>query len=330
MERILSIECGFGYTKVAIMENGIITHRAKEMDSVVELTTVDFNSDLKIVNDSIYDYEGKKYLVGGTALQAVSENAKVLDVIDYDTFKYVTPILFKKYTTKLKGDFNKVVLSISYAYYEKAGEYKKFVADKTGYPIENIFVIPQSAAGKRALDNVGLDINNPSKKTKLVNYLIVDGGYNTLDISLVLDGKLLPVNIKGYAGEGVIKIANKLIPHIKSLSNEDVSFSKARQIIETRKYVLRGKSYEVSEFIDKAINDYIIGLGKFLEDNYKLQMNNIENIVIFGGLAELVRSKKDVFDTMYSPQFVKIPTEDSEYYNCIGAFYAPGVMKELV
>lgn len=322
--RILSLDVGFGFTKSAVMEEGIIVQKNKEMDSIVELNAIEDTSDLRVINDSIYDYDGKKFLVGGNALQAVSEEAKVLDVTDYETFKYITPILVKKYLAKYKGDFNRIVLTISRAYYEKSGEYKKFVSDNTGIPASNIYVLPQSAAGKLAIDKMGLDLENPSKKSKYMNYLIIDGGYNTLDISLVLEGKLMPINMKGYAGMGVIKIAEKLIKHVKELSGEDLSYSKARQIIETRKYVLRGKPYNLEEFIDSSINDYIIEVGRFLEDKYKVQMNNIENIIIFGGLAELIRTKMDVWDTMFEPNFVRIPETSSEYYNCIGAlFYTP-------
>lgn len=321
MERILSCDFGFGFSKVAVMEDDVILDHVKEMDSIVELNTEDSLSDLKIINDSIYEYDDKKFLVGGNALQAVSSDAKVMDVNDYETFKYVTPLLLQKYMKKYKGDFNRVVLSISYAFYANSGDYKAFVAEKSGIPIENLYVLPQSAAGKLAIDNLGLDLNNPSKKGKYLNYLILDGGYNTLDVSLVLDGKLMPINIKGYPGMGVVKIANKLIPHVKELSGEDLSFSKARQIIETRKYVLRGKVYEVEEFIDSAINDYILEISKFLEENYATQMDNIENIIIFGGLAELIRSKMSVWDTLYNKNFVRIPAEDSEYYNVIGALF---------
>lgn len=327
-ERILSLDVGFGYTKSAVMEDGIIVEKNKEMDSIVELNTSEDTSDLHVINESIYDYDGKKFLVGGNALQAVSDDAKVLDVKDYDTFKYITPILVKKYLNKYKGDFNRIVLTISRAFYEKSGEYKQFVSDNTGIPVSNIYVLPQSAAGKLAIDKMGLDLENPSKKSKYLNYLIIDGGYNTLDVSLVLEGKLMPINMKGYAGMGVIRIADKLISHVKELSGEDLSYSKARQIIETRKYVLRGKVYEIDEFIDSSINDYIIEIGRFLEDKYKVQMDNIENIIIFGGLAELIRTKMKVWDTMYSPNFVRIPVSSSEYYNCIGAlFFNPPAAK---
>ena len=325
--RTLAIDAGFGYTKVAVLEDGIITHQVKEMDSIVELETEESMSDLQIINDSIYEYDGKKFLVGGNALQAVSDEAKVLDVKDYDTFKYITPLLIQKYVKRYKGDFNRIILSISYAFYKQSGDYKAFVSENTiidgnKLPIENIFVLPQSAAGKMAIDNMGLDLDNPSKKGNYLNYLILDGGYNTLDISLVLDGKLIPsTNTKGYPGMGVIRIAEKLIPHVKELSGEDISYSKARQIIETRKYVLRGKKYPVDAFIDTAINDYIVEIGKFLEEKYSTQMNNIENIIIFGGLAELIRNKMDVWNTMYSPNFVRIPESNSEYYNVIGATF---------
>jgi hypothetical protein len=324
MVRVLSLDEGFGFTKVVLMEDGVIVDRIKEMDSIVELSDADNYTNLNSLNDIIYEYEGKKYLVGGNALQAVSDNAKVLDVTDYDTFKYVAPILVNKYMKKFGGDFNRIVLTISYAFYDKSQDYKEYVAKKTGYPVENISVIPQGAAGKLAIDNIGLDPNNPSKKAKYLNYLIVDGGFNTVDISLVLEGRLMPINIKGYPGEGVIKIARQLIDHVKELSGEDISLSKARQIIETRKYVLRGKVYDVASVIDEYINKYIIGLSQLLNSKYGTQLNNIEMVIIFGGLGELIRSKMDVWDTLYNKSFVRIPTEDAEYFNVLGGvFYEP-------
>lgn len=321
MERILSCDFGFGHSKVALMENGVIVQKMKELDSVVELDTETSYSDLKIINDDIIEYDGKKFLVGGNALQAVSKNAHVLDVSDYKTFRYVTPLLLKKYMKKFKGDFNRIVLSISYAFLKESGDYRKYVSDKTGIPVSHLSILPQSAAGKLTIDNLGLDINNPSTKSQYINYLIIDGGFNTLDISLVINGKLMPVNIKGYPGMGVVKIAEQVIPHIKDLTGKDISISRARQLIENRRYVLRGKPYDLSEFIDTAVNAYIVSISKFLEENYAEQMDNIDHIIIFGGLAELIRSKMDVWNSLYQKNFVLIPAEGAEYYNVIGGLF---------
>ncbi|MCQ2209280.1 MAG: plasmid segregation protein ParM [Paludibacteraceae bacterium] len=321
MQRILSCDFGFGHSKVAILEDGVVTVKMKELDSVVELTTDASYSDLKIINDDIFEYDGKKFLVGGNALQAVGNAAKVLDVSDYETFKYVTPLLLKKYMKRFKGDFQRVMLSISTAFYERSGDYKEFVSKKAGIPASHLFVLPQSAAGKLCIDHMGLDINNPSIKTQHLNYLIIDGGFQTLDIAQVINGKLMPMNIKGYAGMGVVKIAEQLIPYIKELTGKDISVSKARQLIESRKYVLRGKPYDISEFIEKAVNNYVLSISKFLEEKYSEQMDNIDNIIIFGGLAELIRSKMDVWDSIYNKNFVKIPVDNSEYYNVIGALF---------
>lgn len=319
--RVLSCDFGFGHSKIAILEDNIITHKMKELDSVVELESSASCSDMRIINDDIYEYDGKKFLVGGNALQAVGSSAKVLDVNDYETFKYVTPLLLKKYMRKFKGDFQKVVLTISYAFYEKSGDYRKFVVEKSGIPANHLYVLPQAAAGKLCIDNLGLDVNNPSIKANYINYLILDGGFLTLDSGLVINGKLLPVNIKGYPGMGVIKIAEELIPYIKELTGKDISLSKARQVLETKKYVLRGKPYDVSQFVEKAINNYVLIMAKFLEEKYAEQMDNIDHIIIFGGLAELIRGKMDVWNSIYSKNFVLIPSDCSEYYNVLGALF---------
>ena len=56
--RILSLDVGFGFTKSAVMEEGIIVQKNKEMDSIVELNAIEDTSDLRVINDSIYDYDG--------------------------------------------------------------------------------------------------------------------------------------------------------------------------------------------------------------------------------------------------------------------------------
>ena len=204
--RVLSCDFGFGHTKVAVLEDGVIVTKMKELDSIVELNTNASYSDMKIINDDIFEYDGKKFLVGGNALQAVGNSAKVLDVSDYETFKYVTPLLLKKYMKKFKGDFQKIMLSISYAFYEKSGDYRKFVLEKTGLPASHLFVLPQAASGKLCIDNLGLDINNPSAKSAYLNYLLLDGGFNTLDAGLIINGKLESVNIHLLKANYVKKI----------------------------------------------------------------------------------------------------------------------------
>lgn len=317
--RVLSIDQGFGDVKYGYSVDGVIKEYQKETNAIVKLGN-DSESALKYSGSekNLIKRDGNYYLVGGQALQY--PDSKVINVTDYEALKDIAPLIFTKYINKYGGNVDQIVATISVAYLKYSGEYKQWLAEKLPFPIEKIKVIPQGPAAKVALDYLGLTPDNPSVHSTVKNFLGVDIGFNTVDVFLVVDGSVMPADVQGYAGMGVMKIANKVVEHSKQIGHP-ISISRARQVIYDKRLVVRGETFDFTKVIDEAIDDYIRDLKNFLEEKYSDAMTSISNLILFGGGAEVIRSRQDVWYTMYKKDFVLIPESGAEYYNMFGGLF---------
>lgn len=319
---------GLGDSKLAINDNGKITY-FKETNAITKLgTTGGYSGNEK----NIVFYQGAYYLVGKSALQY--PDATVMNVMDYESMKTITPLIALKYlggeipsaangltAQKITEDFDYVAFTLSSAFRQYSRDYHEFISSALGIPTEKVKIVPQGASCKITLDHIGLDLTNPSLKDSFKNYLIIDIGFNTIDVSNVIDGSLMPEDIKGYPLEGVVNIANHVQQHVKSDLNQEFSIPRIRTALYDKQIKVRDKVYDLTKYIEDASLDYLKHLQQFLEQNYGDRMNTIDNVILFGGGAELIKVHKDAWKEMYGEGFMQFPVTGSEFYNAVGGLY---------
>lgn len=192
-----------------------------------------------------------------------------------------------------------------------------------GLPADKVRLAPQGATAKVAIDNIGLDVDDPSHKDSYKNYLLIDIGYNTIDVCNIIDGALMPADIIGYSHVGAVLIAEEVQKEIKSKYNLDLSLPRVRNILEAKVYQKREKIFDCHDIVQTAVSNYLDTLQKFLEEHYGSRLDAISNVIILGGGAELIKLNIEKFESMYGKGFVLFPTIDGSatFYNAIGGTY---------
>jgi len=314
----LSLDIGFSSTKVAVLNDGVLTF-FKEQNAICKLGSVGGYTGKE---KNVIEFNGEYYLIGLSALQY--PDASVMNVLDYDAMKLISPLVAKKYMRNYNlDDIEFISFSLSQAFLDFSKDYKEHMIATLGLPPEKVLLAPQGATAKVAIDNIGLDVDDPSHKDSYKNYLIVDIGYNTIDVCNVIDGSLMPADISGFSHVGAILIAEEVQRLIKEKYDLDLSLPRVRNILETKIYQRRDKIYNCEEIVKTAIENYLDTLHSFLEEHYGTRMDAISNVIILGGGAELIKLNISKFEEFYGKGFVLFPTIEgsSTYYNAIGACY---------
>lgn len=314
----LCIDVGFGDTKVAEMVDGVITRYFKETNAVAKLAGESDTVKYTGTEKDVIKYKDSFYLVGKNALQY--PDAVGMNVMDYESMSFITPLIALKYINSDSEPYDSITFTLSSAFLSKSKDYKDHLIAELGIDKSRIQIIPQGAGAKVTLDNIGLDLSNPSAKNSYKNYLIVDIGFNTIDVANVIGNSLMPADIIGYQDEGIVNVARSVQTGLKS-SGVDISIPRARSVLYDKSLKVRDKVYDCTSLIDDGIKQYLNNLKTFLEKNYGERMNTIDNVILFGGGAELIKKNSELWKTLFGEGFMLSPKLDAEYYNCIGGLY---------
>lgn len=327
--KVIGLDPGFGDCKIGLMQDGVIKEYLKEVNAVAKLPD-DSDSGIKYTGKekNIIRYNNGWYLVGSGATEM--PDSKVINIDSFDALKEISPLLVKKYLGRYSSDpengsdIDLLVVTISMAYLNQAEDYKRYLSDNIPFPKDKIRIIPQGAGCKIALDNIGLNINDPSQKRSIPSYLGMDIGFSTIDAFLVINGSVMGGAIKGYPELGITKVAKFIKDKVKEVYKIEVGLTRVKEAMYEGKVFQRGVPYDIKDFINEGIIKYINDLRDFLENNYGESMSSISNVIIFGGGAEVLKTHKEIWDAMYSKDFVLMPEVGSEFYNCYGAMFFRG------
>ena len=311
MKSILGIDIGFGSVKVVFgQSDGTITNMFK-FTSVISLTEPD-----GYINDPrIYEYKGKHYYVGDDALQMPSE--AMIDITEYKNLEYYAPLFLYYVLHQLDKSPDIIVCGLSKAQLHNSGYFKEalqsFTVNNTAYNFTNIWILPQGAGSKLAIDEYG--DNFPKKQTQFhgqTNYVGVDIGFNTLDLFLVTNGKTSPNLFVGIEGEGVMKIASKIQDLIKSEHSKDISLHEAKEVLDSGLYKLRGQKFDMHDKVQDIKKAYLQEMLDLVNERFAGSLDKCDFVFLTGGGSAFFKGSQD--------GYVKVPQGAYEYYNGIGFF----------
>lgn len=318
----ICFDVGFSSTKIASISNedNIPTY-SKELNVVSDLGSENFDA-YKGNEKDIVAFNGKHYIVGKAALQ--TKDQRIMKTTDFDSMKEVTPIVATKFLKNYKpDDVEYICFTLSSAYLGNSKEFHNYLTEMLPDYNGKIKLIPQGASIKRALDNIGLDVSNPSYKNSYQNYIIVDMGFNTIDVATVINGALIPEDIQGYTHTGAVLIAEEVQKQIKNTFDITLDMNRTKAVLEDKSFKQKGEVYNCKDIVNKAVNLYLEVLRDFLEKNYGDEMKAISNVLLAGGGAEIIRDNMDQWNEYYKEGFMIIPVTigSATYLNALGGLY---------
>nr|DAS83427.1 MAG TPA: hypothetical protein [Caudoviricetes sp.] len=312
--KIFGVDIGFGDCKCVIGDETGIKNVFK-FPSVVGM--VEKN---EMVNDErLIPYLEKYFYVGEDALHLPTDT--IIDISDYNKLEYFAPLFIYKTFAMLESTPDILVLGLSIAQIKNSGYYKERIEkylEQAGVKC-NIFVLPQGAIAKLAVDKYG--INFPTENinfNKNASYILADMGFNTLDVCHVINGQTSSNLVIGLEGKGAIVMAEEVQKGIKESYNIDLSISEVKDVLVTNNFKRRGKVYACDKLVSDAKLNYQNMLIEIIEANFGKVLDKVDNLIMVGGGATFFKTEPT--------SFMQAPKNKPEYYNAIG-YYEYGLQK---
>ena len=314
--KILGIDIGFSSVKCAYGDSS-----SKEPTKLFKFPSIvgvmEKNEHIK--DNRSFDYCDKSYYVGEDALQLPSES--LTDIIEYNKLEFFAP-LFLAYAIKKIGETpDMIVTGLSKAQITNSGYFKQklleFVVNSIRYKFDPklVYVIPQGAGCKVCADIFGLLFDgNKTEYANVQNYIGIDGGFNTVDIYRVINGKTSAATFDGIENAGVMRIASKVQNLISEKHNKTITLHEANEIITSGRYKLRSETFDYTEEIQQIKKEYIMEMLNVIESKYGKVLDKCECIYFSGGASRLFKSCE------INGINIIVPLRNNEYLNCIGQF----------
>lgn len=313
MKVIAGVDIGFGDTKVYTKDTNLKfpTSIAIDYDRGVDL--VEFGGKRKS-----YEFNNSRYIVGEEALlydPLPTRNVSFL-------LKY-TPVLLYHTYAQLKNFFDFVALGLPIGYFKDYG--KQIRSSITNFAINGnqqafgAIVMPQGIG--IACDYMYND--DGSVKNLMSNAVVVDIGYNTIDIVVIAKGVANPQLSTMLTNSGICKIVTKLQETLQKKHNEDIPEYLAKKFLNDKKSLLYGESEDlttiisnlIEEYADRTINEILIKMANTLKQS--------DLLIFSGGGSALI---KDFIKDEHRRKITFVGDKLSDYSNARG-FYKYALRK---
>lgn len=313
MKSILGLDIGYGDVKLCFISSSGEIKKICKFPSCIGIT----KRNEYVSDNRIYEFHDNFYYVGEDALNLPSEN--LVDITEYKNLEFYAP-LFAYKAMKLIGEKpDYIATGLSKAQIQNSGYFKDALSDfevnKEKYHFDNLYILPQGAGSKLAIDKYG--DNFPNHQTEFngnSTFVGVDIGMNTLDLFLVTNGKTSPNLFEGIEHEGVMKIARAIAKKVEADHGRKISLQEAKNILLTNTYKLRGERFDFSEAIREIKKDYLKGLMILIDEKYNKIIDKCDFIFLSGGGSSFFNSVPNADGN----NFIRVPKSNHEYYNALG------------
>src|SRR5574344_245583 len=244
----IAIDLGYGDCKIALKKEDGTMMISKYPSAVAILHPKRFGAGEAV------EFEGDYYLIGEHAI-----NYKPVEMNDYETLERYAPLLvfhaFRKY-----GAFDTIVTGLSIRQEDNSEDFKNrlsnFIIDNTEFNLD-VKLLPQGIGAKIVAEKQFPDISN---------YLVCDGGFNTVDLVPVFDGKADIHSVDALENRGIIEVINELSDEIAHITKE-YSKDLVRQI--ERKFKKSWHKFQkviivggLSHFVDTSVYEHLVTVPK--------------------------------------------------------------------
>jgi len=283
---------------------------------MTEPTAINFNIDtgLSYGTNTSFLFENEDLLVGANAGESFS-------TLDYK-FKYkYDPIILFSILFKLKAiNFNKeeqdhieLRIGLSLADWKNKDEYiariSEFVIDGRTFKFNNIKIIPQGAGAY-------IDYIQSKKIQHPDSAMILDIGYNTINVLYFNEGIPQKNNSRSFPGHGVSSIIKSFSDFLENEYGMSFSDNEALQIFLKNKFIYNGVDQEkVKSIIFELKNNFLKKLKNSILVRERKLLSTSEKVIFAGGGANLL------YGTQFPPN-VDFVDEERLYSNVRGFMLA--------
>lgn len=308
MPKIVAIDQGFSDSKV-VSGNEFGIDKIFKFPGVVGIVS---KNDM-VNDDRLIPYDDKYFYVGEDALHLPTES--IVDISDYSKLEYFAPLFIYKSFSILETTPDILVLGLSIAQIKNSGYYKDKIEkylDSMGVRCK-IFVLPQGAIAKLAVDKYG--VNFPEENinfNKNASYILLDIGFNTLDVCHVINGQTSSNLVIGLENKGAIVMAEEVQKSIKDTYQLDLSISEVKEVLVTENFKRRGKTYICDKLVSEAKLNYQNMLIEVIEERFGKVLDKVDALIMVGGGSTFFKTDPS--------GFIQMPKVKPEFYNAIGYY----------
>jgi plasmid segregation protein ParM len=271
-----------------------------------------------------YGFNNQKYLVGNEALfsERVISSKEISFLLEYAplfVFKIMEElsVIFNKSRSQMLQAPKKLCIGLPLAYYfskkkELTNKIRKFNVSDTAVDFEDteIDVLPQ---GQGIQFDFLISNGTISGIWKEKTYLVLDIGYNTVDVLAVSEGSADPQISDMTRGAGVCRICKDLKKELKAKDIE-LSDPLVKKALIEKKVFYCGEAIRLEEIIGELAADYAESLFYDLTADFGEFLSKTEKLIIAGGGAYYVR---EYFVEKYKSKFIHVPGK-AEFSNARG------------
>lgn len=305
------IDIGFGDVKAVFSDN----RKIKFPTAIVRDPGGAFNVSTG-KEEGFHNYNGSNYYVGKTALHM----GQTYSTRSMEFMENFTPLLVHVALEKA-GFINSEVKHLSIGLQlgksnavGKAFLLKKIeegVVDGKKLGFEHVEVIPQGVG-------ILLDSRFNWQGQELVgagiNTLVVDIGFNTVDVLVAIDGQPKKGRSEMLERSGISWICERLIARVKERTGSGLTEQQAKNALLNGYVEMYGKKIDLGLDIKEISNGYAEWLHSELRSRWEEQMAQFPRIILAGGGAHIVKP--------YMPHYMQniITPAEPEFANARGFF----------
>jgi len=295
----IAIDIGYGDTKV------IAGDKIFKFASAIEKKK-EAQSDYQDSADDVYEFHGKKYIVGDKALTNAVSTRGFNFLVKY------SPLIIYHAIKKAGLDTSKPIRVITGLSIVNWQEREKFISTIKVINVNNEVIEPKI---KLMAQGQGIFIDYDGKKND-GDICVVDIGYNTFDFLVFTDGK--PRQDLSFATKkGANEIITDLQTKIKKRFGFDASEQTAKKIFLNKSIEIYGEKIDLTDEIEDAKQDY----AEFVIDELRSQRGDLLKTakkVIFSGGGAYFLVDVEILKNTQNVTFSKEPYEFANvrgYYN---------------
>ena len=311
---VVGIDVGFSHIKHA-MWDGVSPVIRKVGTNLINKGDV---SGLGVGGADVVNVGGEEYILFDSAMRANSN--KVANISDYESMKKYSPIFIKGIIEKYyKGlDIDKICCGLSAVYKDRREDYIEHLQKILPEYADKLQVGLQGYSCFLSLNKFGLNIDSLTETTPFSDYLIVDIGFNTVDLCLVTQSIAKEDEVMGLEKEGLVKVADKVIAIMKSNGINNANYSTAGLVITNNGITIRGKYFNFESDVKKIKKEYASQLLEKINSMFDDVLDSVKNVIIVGGGARVLQEHQEIVSNFSSNNFAKFPVTSSEFYNAAG------------